>query len=508
MKKADFPITAILPLIFFIILLSVNLSFHRIGDYGAETNFYGLYAPQAQSILHGHLPIGDYHGPAYPLLLALAYLFFRNFFTAGIFLATASAALTVFLALKLLRQLFDAKKAMGAVALMALNPVFIQHSYSAGSDMFFVLLVTFSLYMLLRSDNFSWASLILASLAAALAYLTRYNGIAIVAAAFIIFIIINHWQLQLKKRILVSFIFVSLFLICISPWGVYCLRQKGNFFFNQNHKTAACELYAQGKVTYEQFWFDNQNLHIASFADVVTYDPVRLGKRLVANLARHSGNDMRRLMGWPLAVFVIIGLVSLLFRRPTRVQYSFYTYSFIFFCVLLFVLYDPRYSIFLLLCYSALVMNGLQLVGNVLKRPQAAAWLASALVAWTALASFGFNKRNIASGPLEVKKAAAWYMQHIPPGERGKILLARKPHLAYYTGMEFRMIPLAAGVDDLQEKIRQLRGDFLFVSPIEIFYRENLKVLLDAQSAPRSFSPVYQDANPPAVLYRIKRCPQ
>ena len=505
MKKTDFPITDILLLVFFVVLLSVNLSFHRIGDYGAETNFYALYAPQAQSILHGHLPIGDYHGPVYPLLLTLAYLFFRNFFTAGIFLATASAALTVFLVLKLLRRVFDSKKAAGAAALIALNPVFIQHSYSAGSDMLFVLLVTFSLYMLLKSDNFSWASLILASVAAALAYLTRYNGIAIVAAAFIIIFILNHWQLQFKKKILASFIFVFLFFLSISPWGVYCLRQKGSFFFNQNYKTAACELYAQGKVTYEQFWFDNQTLNIDSFADVLTYDPILLGKRLVVNLARHFVKDMKWLTGWPLAVFVFIGLVSLLFRRPTRVQYCFYIYSFLFFCVLLFVLYDPRYSIFLLLCYSILVMNGIQFVGNVLGRRQAETWLASILVVWTALTSFGFNKKNIASGPLEVEKTAAWYRQNIPPGERGKILLARKPHLAYYTGMEFRMIPLAASVNDLQEKVQLLQADFLFISPIEVFYRENLKGLLDPKNAPRSFIPVYRDANPPAVLYRIKR---
>ncbi len=508
MKKTAFPIADILLVLFFVILLSVNLSFHKIGDYGAETNFYALYVPQAQSILQGHMPIGDYHGPVYPLLLALAYLFFGNFLTAGIFLATASAALTVFLALKLLRRVFDAKKAAGAAALIALNPVFIQHSYSAGSDMLFVLLVTFSLYMLLKSDSFSWVGLLLASAAAAFAYLTRYNGIAIVAAAVIIIFILNCWRLPLKKRILVCFVFVFLFLAAISPWGVYCFRQKGSFFFNQNYKTAACELYAQGKVTYEQFWFDKQTLNIDSFADVLTYDPILLGKRLIVNLARHFAKDMKWLMGWPLAVFVIIGLVGLVFTRPTRVQYCFYIYSFLFFCVLLFVIYDPRYSLFLLLCYAILVMNGIQFVGNVLGGRQAETWIASVLIVWTALTSFGFNRKTIASGPLEVEKAAAWYRQNIPPGERGKILLARKPHLAYYTGMEFRMIPLADSVDDLQEKVQRLQGDFLFVSPIEIFYRENLKGLLDPKNAPGSFIPVYRDANPPAVLYRIKRGPQ
>ncbi|MBU4268215.1 MAG: glycosyltransferase family 39 protein [Acidobacteria bacterium] len=508
MKKIDFPITTIFPLIFFVILLAVNLSFHRIGDYGAETNFFGLYVPQAQSLLHGHMLVGDYHGPVYPILLALAYLLIKNFLSAGIFLATASAALTVFLALKLIRQVFDSKKAFGAVALLALNPVFIQYSYSAGSDMFFVLLVTLSLYFLLKSKSFSWTNLILASVAAALAYLTRYNGIAIVAAAFIIFIIINHWQLQLKKRILVSFIFVSLFLICISPWGVYCLRQKGNFFFNQNYKTAACELYAKGRVTYEQFWFDNQTLNIDSFADVLTYDPILLGKRLVFNLARNFVKHMKSLVGWPFAAFVIIGFIYSIFSRPTKAQWSLYVYSFLFYCVLLFVIYDPRYSIFLVICYSILIMNGIQFVGKVLRNRQAETWLASVLVVLTALVSFGFNKKNISSGPVEVKKAAAWYQQNIPPEERGKILLARKPHLAYYTNMESRVIPLATSVDDLQNKVQLLQGDYLFISPIEIYYRENLKVLLEPKNAPSSFIPVYRDANPPAVLYRIKRTPQ
>lgn len=505
MKKPRLPLADILFLLFFGLLLFLNLFFHRIGDYGAETNFYGLYAPQAQSILQGQLPVGDYHGPAYPLLLALAYLLFGNFLFAGIFLSTAAAALTAFLALKLLRRVLDRKMAAMAVALLALNPVFIQHSYSAGSDMLFVLLVTLCLYLLLKSDDFSWASLVLAALATALAYLTRYNGIAIVAAAFVIILIINHWRLPLKKRLLAFIAFATLFLACITPWGVHCLKQKGSFFFNQNYKTAACELYAQGRVTYEQFWFDKQTLGIDSFAAVLTYDPVRLIKRLGANLARHFVRDMRSLLGWPLAVFVLIGFVNLIVQRPTKVQYGFFAYSFLFFCVLLFVLYDPRYSIFLLLCYSALAMNGIQLVGSVLRSRPAEAWLAVVLVAWTALASFAFNRKNIASGPLEVAKAAAWYQRNVPPGERGKIMLARKPHLPYHTGMEFRMLPLAESPADLEDKVRQLPGDFLFISPIEVFYRENLKGLLEPKNAPGSFIPVYRDDNPPAVLYRIRR---
>jgi 4-amino-4-deoxy-L-arabinose transferase-like glycosyltransferase len=505
MKKTDSTVAGILTLMFFAILLVVNLSFHTIGDYGAETNFYGLYVPQAQHILQGHLPIGDYHGPVYPLLLALAYLIFRNFLTSGIFVSTAAAALTVFLAFTLLRRVFDARTAFGAAALMALNPVFIQHSYSAGSDMLFALLVTFSLYMVLKSDDFTWPSLVLAAAAAALAYLTRYNGAAIVAAALIIILMINHWHLLLKKRILAAFVFLIIFLASISPWGLYCLRHKGSFFFNQNYKTAACELYAQGRVTYEQFWFDNQTLGIDSFADVLTHDPLLLGQRLAVNAARHVVRDLRSLMGWPVAVWMAIGAVALLFQKPTRRQIGFFAYSFLFFCVLLLVIYDPRYSIFLIMCYAVLAMNGIRFVGEVLKNRQVESWLACALIAWVALVSFRFNARNIASGPLEVKKAASWYQKNIPPIERGKILLARKPHLAYYTGMEFRMIPLAESMDDLQDKAQKLQGDFLFISPIEVFYRENLSGLLEPKNAPRSFIPVYRDAHSPAVLYRIER---
>jgi len=55
--------------VYFILMLIVNLKYHVVGDYNVETDFYWSYVPQARHILEGTVPIEDFHGPAYPMVL-------------------------------------------------------------------------------------------------------------------------------------------------------------------------------------------------------------------------------------------------------------------------------------------------------------------------------------------------------------------------------------------------------------------------------------------------------
>src|SRR5262245_26022221 len=55
-----------------------------LGDYLKETDFYHLYAPDADRIRSGLLPVQTNNtGPAYPLLLALAFGVTGDNFTSG-----------------------------------------------------------------------------------------------------------------------------------------------------------------------------------------------------------------------------------------------------------------------------------------------------------------------------------------------------------------------------------------------------------------------------------------
>jgi hypothetical protein len=52
-----------------------------------------------------------------------------------------------------------------------------------------------------------------------------------------------------------SAIFLGAFLVFIAPWGINCLIQKGSFFYNRNYLNIAYEMFAKGKVGWDQYWY-------------------------------------------------------------------------------------------------------------------------------------------------------------------------------------------------------------------------------------------------------------
>jgi len=76
-----------------IVLLGAALGPHRIGDYFAETDFYGDYARGAGLIQHGRLIPARYGvvGPVYELTLALVGFLIRDLFLAAKLISVAAA---------------------------------------------------------------------------------------------------------------------------------------------------------------------------------------------------------------------------------------------------------------------------------------------------------------------------------------------------------------------------------------------------------------------------------
>ena len=43
--------------VYFIVLLIISLLYHKVGDYGVETDFFWGYVPEAKSFINGYLKI-------------------------------------------------------------------------------------------------------------------------------------------------------------------------------------------------------------------------------------------------------------------------------------------------------------------------------------------------------------------------------------------------------------------------------------------------------------------
>jgi hypothetical protein len=497
----------VLAALYFGVMLVVNLKYHIIGDYNVETDFYWSYVPQARHILEGALPIEDFHGPVYPLVLALISWVTSDLFHAGVILSTLAAAFSLYLIFELLRKLFRPDIALLGFFFVAVNTTFVRYSYTAGTDMLFMAFVTASTYYLLREETLRWTNIGLAALFAAIGYLTRYNGLSAAVGVPAAIILANPFQQSMRERVKASGIFLAAFILFISPWGVYCLIQKGSFFYNKNYLNIAYEMFAKGKIGWDQYWFGEAQ-KFTSLTQVIFTDPGQFVLSLIKNLIDHATSDFNLLLGWQIGAFSLIGIIAFIRTRPTARVLSYLLIGIAFFGVLLLVFYGERFSMYLLPLYVALALRALSAPAlaeyRFWKKIHAGGVIAIILVIWTGYDSMEFNRANIDSGPREVLGISQWFHQNFGDKERGKIVIARKPHVAYYLDLKMETFPYVDTYDQLLAEMRRVKASYLYFSLMEAGMRPQFQKLLDPRAAPKELRPLTYTTNPPAVLYKVE----
>ncbi|KAB2922673.1 MAG: glycosyltransferase family 39 protein [Bacteroidetes bacterium] len=486
-----------------VVMLHIGLTYHVVGDYNVETDFFQAYVPTAKDFLKGVWTIEDFRGPGYPALLAAAGLFVRDFFTAGIVLSTLAAAVTLYFTFETVRRLFRADLAFAVVLLTAVNRTFVQYSYTAGTDMVFNAFTAGIIFFLLRKETLSWPDLALSALFGAAAYLTRSNGIVFLAAVPFIMAVVNVYNLPVKQRLVASGVWAGLFLLFITPWGMHTLAEKGSFFFSRNHLNIAYEMFGKGKVGWDEFW-NVESVRYTSLLQVVMTDPGLFVSTVFSNLYGHFLSDMELLMNWFAGIGVLAAVISMVKRRPDRRQGAFFLFGASLFLVLLIVFYGERFSMYLIPMYGVLALGTL-----VWDRWRgipyySATLLAAALIGYTAYGSVEYNRQHIDSGPREIKAIADWFNQNVKDADPSKVVVCRKPHIAFYIDKTMKYFPYVDTWPALEAETKRLGADYLFYGIYEANMRPQFRQLLDPSAAPPWLEPVTYTVNPPSVLYRVK----
>ncbi|NUN68788.1 MAG: glycosyltransferase family 39 protein [Bacteroidetes bacterium] len=494
---------AAIGLSYLLIMLYVGLRYHVVGDYHVETDFFQAYVPTAKDILNGVWTIEDFRGPAYPAVLALFGLLLKDFFTSGIVVSSVMAAGTLFFTFELLRKLFRADIAFIVVLLTAVNKTFVQYAYTAGTDMTFNCFAAATAYFLLSDEQRSWRNITLTALAAALAYLTRYNGIFVIVAVPLIIVLFNIYKIEMKQRLIIAGAFVGLFFLFIAPWGIHSLNEKGSFFFNRNYLNIAYEMFAKGRIGWDQYW-NVESVKYSSLGQVIMADPGLFVSTVTTNLVEHFISDMELLIGWGVGICFIAGLVGMWKNRPTARQGAFYAFGLMMFLVLLLVFYGERFSLYLVPVYAVIAVGSLTwdrwrgipfYNGTV---------IALALIVWTFVTSYDYNKTNIDSGPKEIKVIADWFNANVKDTDPAKIVVCRKPHIAFYIDKTMKYFPYVTGFDALERETKKLNASYFFYGIYEANMRPEFQSLLDPGRAPAWLEPITYTVNPPSVLYRVK----
>jgi len=488
-----------------VILLYAGLTYHVVGDYGIETDFFWSYVPTARLFLQGTIEIENFHGPAYPVVLGIISLLTGDFFTAGVMLSIFAAACTLFCSHALFKKLTTPESSFLGTLLIAVNPVFVQYSYSAGTDMMFFALLAGSAYLLFRQSSAAKTDIVFSAFLAGIAYLTRYNGIFVVAAVPAVLFLVNPDRSPLKRRAEISGLFLAAFFLTILPWGLYCLSERGSFFYNKNYLNIAYEMYARGSMTWDQYWFKAAETY-TSLTEVVFSDPARFLTTVGANIWDHAVGDMGILLGWQVGIFTLAGIGVAFKDRISRVTAGFLVYSLVFFSVLLLVFYSERFSLFLLMGYTLLALIGfswskfqtLRFGRNL----TLAGILAGAIIVWTFSRSYEFNRANIDSGPKEILIIAEWFKRTVGDNPEA-IVLTRKPHAAYYLNMQMGGFPYVDTYEELLQEARKANARYLYFGIMEAAMRPQFQSLLDPRRAPTDLKPLVYTNVPPAVLYEI-----
>ncbi len=500
-----------MPLIFaggyVVIMAAVAFSSHHIGDYAVETDFYWAYAPHAKQLLSGNIIVDQFKGPGYEMVLAAFSSATADLFGAGMAISLLSAGIVLFLTYKLVTKLFNPEAGFLTSLVMATNHIFLVSSYTASTDMFFNLLAVLVLYLLLSSGEFRLKNIAAAGAVAGFAYITRYNAVSFFLAGILGILFLNFGRTDWRRRLLATAVFLGSALPFIVLWGIYCRSQTGSFFYNNNYLNIAYEMFGKGKMSWDQYCYAYAS-QFHSYFDVLAHDPYGFLTQIAINSADHFWSDLSLLMGLPVGIFAIGGILALAIRRIDRRQMMFFVFACTFYLILLPVFYGERFSLYLIAPLALLAVSFFQ--WDKFPSPGFPSFglkhlLLTGIIVVSATLSFRHVNTEIGSGPAEILQIRDVFLQNPANSRPGQRVVARKPHIAYYLNMEFIPFPYVETLDDLLAQSRSSGATHLFYSAIEAGLRPQFRYLLDPRRAPPGLRPIVQTSYPPSVLYELTK---
>ena len=506
----------ILPGLFFAIMAIFAFIYHKVGDYGVETDFFWGYVPEAKDLLHGVLDINPVKGPVYQVVLAVTGLLFgKNFFNAGIFINLVCAAFTIFVVLKTLRKCTDNVIAACVTLFMIFNPWFLKFSYSAGTDLLFMVFYFASIYFLFRRDALDIKNAIFAGICCGIAYLTRYTGIAlIISASLVILLIYRVKDKNFKNALKPLAAFLGPVMLFVVAWGITCLALRGQFFYNDNYLNTANTVYKTENMTNDEWTYQMQpTFH--SIKDVIFRDfGLFIRKIFFDNFTGHFTKDLSTLFPLFIGIPVAIGLFFFLirFKKNTLKENLLFLTTLIFYFFILLVFYSERFSLPMLplygLVFVKLFRNELFESFNFkLGGAKVLTLIMAGLMIWYGYTSIKFIREDVDAGPKEILVISEAFKKNQKEDTENLITMSRKPHIAYYMGTKFTAVPLVKDTVDLVTKIKEANADFLYMGQLEVGLMGNKFgfMITSPEKAPKELEPLFVIKNPPSVLYKVKK---
>src|SRR5215470_16114644 len=486
---------------------------HPFGNYATETDFYQLYAPDAERLASGQFPQNTFQGPGYPATLALVAKLVGmsgDLFTVGKWMSVVCAVLCGLLVFVLFARLFSYWVGVGAQLIATVSGEFPQFSINASTDVFFLLLCLAALVVFTYERMAPLWRVTLGGALAGAVYLTRYNGFFLPAACLIGITLLDYFKKRWLGRLALSAIFVALFLAASSPWLIANYKHNGSPFYNTNYLNVATEFYPElvaNKTNQDATRALSAAFH--SFGDVVRYDPRRLMSRYPANLYESLRSSFKEtLVNQLVAGMAAFGVLLALARRRSKNVALVLIAGAIYLLLMALNHWEARYYFFVMVLYSGFAVFA---AAAWLEMARSLGWLKNrafalipvAMVAAMFALSLAESRKDVTrfleSQPTEII-AARDYLSSIG-ATGGKRIVARKPHLPYLSRNEWVFFPQVKSLDEFRAWVEANRVDYIAVGKRELKERKELSALGKPEKAPEWLKAVWVNDDPVFILY-------
>jgi hypothetical protein len=500
---------AVICLVFLVLILFAAKQ-HPYGTYTVETDFYQYYAPDAGRLAQGEFPEDTYRGPGYAFALAVVTKLTGDVFLSGKLISAFSATLIGFLTFLLFERLFGYAAGIGAQLIVFVSPQFPTFAVISTTDIFFLMLCLAAIVIFLNDAIAARWRIILSAALTSFAYLTRYNGLFLVAMFFIGILLLNIFDVSWRKRLQKSAIFIGVFLLVASPWFYANYKHQGSPFYNTNHLNIATEFYpdlANGSVFQEGTRGLSEKFR--SLGEVLRYDP----KRIAAHYPENLGEGLKKsvntdLVDYRIGWLAVIGFVIALFERRSKAVWMILGSGILYFLLMALTHWETRYYFYVMVLYAGLASFALFRPLEWLRektrfKHTALVLLPAILLAMLLFYSYTTSQKEISkflsTHPTEII-AARDYVQS--QGVANPRIVARKPHLAYMSGGEWIFIPQVKSLDEFKEWLQNNPVDYVAFGVRELQARPELAALKDPSQAPAWLQPVWTNDKPAFVLYK------
>lgn len=492
-------------------------SFREVGAFGVESDFYEVYAVQAENILAGRAYTYQHNPPGYCLLLATVTFLIGNTFVAGKVISALSAGFFGWISYLLLKTLFSYRLAFISTIFLLLTV--IPSSFLAATDVVSAAVITLPLYLFLRPTSLSLYGYFWMGLAAGIAYLMRGNAIFISIGIAFCIVFINSERTPWQKRLFQAATFIFGVLLITFPWFVYSWKVNGSAFASTAYLQVAAHFFHPQD---DEFITNVQEMrsHFNSFSEVLLYNPPKLISRYLQDVVFLNipklflPKSLIESLNFPayqfvlsIPLFFVLTGLFFLFKDTQKKQARLAQKKTIFLLVnclgyllLGLVGFHRRYYLFLFpLIFTLLIYPFINVKSPAYK--VIVSWIFIIhLIFVLGVAAYIETNLILTSEPKYLLETADFLKTH---SEANEIIIIRKPHLAYLSNLKPEF-PLASTAKEYLDKAKQINASYIAYSTYEASLWKGLESLSNPKTLPSQFKLIYTHPSTNTLIYKIK----